>query len=113
MTHHSLFAPPSYKTPPVPLQEVLYQLFTRKQKEKNHKMPSMRIPLEVYPIIAMIGTALTFGTYVAQKEIRTGQDLRIGDRTYNPDHWQTRLNRDASSSERTPFGNFFYKHIKD
>ncbi|KAI9331850.1 hypothetical protein BDR26DRAFT_869798 [Obelidium mucronatum] len=77
-------------------------------------MPSMKIPLEVYPIMFMIGTALTFGTYVAQKEIRTGQDLRIGSRVYNPDHWEARLERNpAQDSQRERFANVFYKHIME
>ncbi|KAJ3030316.1 UNVERIFIED_CONTAM: hypothetical protein HDU68_009469 [Siphonaria sp. JEL0065] len=75
-------------------------------------MPSMKnVPLEVMPIAFMVATALTFGAYVAQKEIRTGQDLRIGERAYNPDHWQGRLSLEPSA--KTPFGNFFYRHIKD
>ncbi|KAJ3081247.1 hypothetical protein BCR33DRAFT_711300 [Rhizoclosmatium globosum] len=75
-------------------------------------MPSMKVPLEVYPLFFMMATALTFGGYVAQKEIRSGEDLRLGSMLYNPDtHWQGRIDR--KPSERQPFGNYFYRHIKD
>ncbi|KAI8609146.1 hypothetical protein BC830DRAFT_1071273 [Chytriomyces sp. MP71] len=69
----------------------------------------MSIPLEVYPIFGMIGVALGFGTYVAHKELTYDQDLRLGKRGYNPDHWQTRLDREPSV--RKPFENYYYRHL--
>ncbi|KAJ3240404.1 hypothetical protein HDU81_003803 [Chytriomyces hyalinus] len=74
-------------------------------------MRSMAIPAEVYPIFGMISVAFGFGGYIAHKALTTGQDLRLGSRGYNPDHWQTRLNRQPETKK--PFVNYFYRHCKD
>ncbi|KAJ3030092.1 UNVERIFIED_CONTAM: hypothetical protein HDU68_010127 [Siphonaria sp. JEL0065] len=81
-------------------------------KHTAHKLPSLRsLPLEVVPIVFMIGTALTFGGYVSRKLLTQGEDLRIGSRIYNPDHWKGRLERPQIA--KTPAQNVFYKHIQD
>ncbi|KAJ3030325.1 UNVERIFIED_CONTAM: hypothetical protein HDU68_009478 [Siphonaria sp. JEL0065] len=74
-------------------------------------MPSMKsVPLEVAPIAFMVVTALTFGGYVAQKEIRYGQDIRLSGPTQNADveNWQARVNK---VSTKDHFPNVFYKHV--
>ncbi|KAJ3064807.1 hypothetical protein HDU98_011821 [Podochytrium sp. JEL0797] len=74
------------------------------------------IPIEVWPIVGMIATALTFGVYVTHKKITTGEDLRLGSRVYDEHHWAHRLATDMGkeeTAEKKTFGNFFYKHIKD
>ncbi|KAJ3081248.1 hypothetical protein HDU99_006211 [Rhizoclosmatium hyalinum] len=76
-------------------------------------MPNMnKIPTEVYPIMGMIATALTFGTYVVHKELTQDKDIRLGN-VHNPDtHWETRLNR-ATEERRKSFQNVFYQHITE
>ncbi|KAJ3201549.1 hypothetical protein HDU83_002155 [Entophlyctis luteolus] len=77
--------------------------------------PMASVPIEVYPLVGMIGCALTFGTYVAQKELLTDQDLRLGSRGYDKDHWQHKL-EDSQNGTAVPkerFQNVFYQHIID
>ncbi|KAJ3030093.1 UNVERIFIED_CONTAM: hypothetical protein HDU68_010128 [Siphonaria sp. JEL0065] len=74
-------------------------------------MPSLKsVPLEVAPIAFMVATALTFGGYVAQKEIRHGQDIRLNGSTHNADveNWQSRVNK---TNTKENFPNVFYQHI--
>ncbi|KAJ3224214.1 hypothetical protein HDU81_004301 [Chytriomyces hyalinus] len=74
-------------------------------------MRSMSIPAEVYPIIGMMSVAFGFAGYVAHKNLTSDQDLRLGNRGYNSEHWQTRLNREPEVKK--PFVNYFYRHCKD
>ncbi|KAJ3096622.1 hypothetical protein HK100_005527 [Physocladia obscura] len=80
-------------------------------------MPSMKVPVEVYPIFFMIGCALTAGTYVAHKELTSDQDLRLGGgRGYDENHWKTRLeNRTMPTQQptKTRFQNVFYTDVID
>ncbi|KAI8843755.1 hypothetical protein BJ741DRAFT_659866 [Chytriomyces cf. hyalinus JEL632] len=92
---------------PIPKRAQLAQL----KLPKTQAMRSMTIPAEVYPIIGMMSVAFGFGTYVVHKQLTAGQDLRLGSRGYNPEHWQTRLNREPDVKQ--PFGNYFYRHCKD
>ncbi|KAJ3388055.1 hypothetical protein HDU84_000298 [Entophlyctis sp. JEL0112] len=76
--------------------------------------PMTSVPIEVYPLVGMIACALTFGTYVAQKELLTDQDLRLGSRGYDKDHWQHKLqNGQTNNDHKERFQNVFYQHIID
>ncbi|KAI9105497.1 hypothetical protein DFS34DRAFT_588821 [Phlyctochytrium arcticum] len=52
-----------------------------------------QIPMECYPLFAMIGTGVTFGFYVAGKHLLSDPELRLRRPTAGPlsMHWQDRL----------------------
>ncbi|KAJ3202324.1 hypothetical protein HDU67_000640 [Dinochytrium kinnereticum] len=59
-------------------------------------MPLLRalraMPLEVYPLAAMMAAGLGFGGYIAVKNIAYDQDLRIRfDKKAVDNHWARRL----------------------
>ncbi|KAI8612600.1 hypothetical protein BC830DRAFT_1135990 [Chytriomyces sp. MP71] len=79
----------------------------------SYKFYNMRTmtnpPIEVYPLLGMMGVAFVFGAYVIYKELAYDPELRLGKRGYNPDNWETRLNREPSVQK--PVKNYFYRHL--
>ncbi|KAJ3072710.1 hypothetical protein HDU98_003082 [Podochytrium sp. JEL0797] len=70
-----------------------------------------KIPLEVYPLAAMMSVALCLGGYTGYKHIAHGQDMRLG-ASSNKDvqNWQARVEK---VNDKPRFGNFFYGFLAE
>ncbi|KAJ3070712.1 hypothetical protein HDU98_006259 [Podochytrium sp. JEL0797] len=69
-----------------------------------------KIPLEVYPLAAMMSVALGLGGYTGYKHFAHDQGMRLSD-AHNSDvhNWPARVEK---INDKPRFGNYFYGFLK-
>ncbi|KAJ3083718.1 hypothetical protein HDU79_004319 [Rhizoclosmatium sp. JEL0117] len=74
-------------------------------------MTGMKMPLEIYPLVGMMGVALGLGGYTSYKHLSTNPDMRLTPAQGSSDveNWQSRIEK---VSEKKRFTNFFYNFDK-